>query len=883
MRRPLPIGTVTLLFSDVEGSTRLLMRLGAAYVEVLDGQRSTLRSAWSAHGGAEMATEGDSFFVVFSSAQDAVSAAVQAQRALFAYPWPEGEQVRVRMGVHTGSPMLHNDGYVGRDVHRAARIAAAAHGGQVVLSEETADLVRGTLPKDVRLLDLGGHLLKDIPHPERLFQLEVDGLPSTFPTLKSIGAPSSLPAPPLPLVGRDDELADLAGAVASGVRLLTLTGPGGVGKSRLAVAVAHRLGTHFPDGLYFVPLSMVTTPDMMWTSIAAALDVPAEDRVASTLFRHLANRRALFVLDNLEQLPGADSVVAELLSEGPQVALIATSRRPVHVPAEHEHAVAPLDLPLGDGFDAVRRSGAVQLFVQTAHRVRSSFTLTPANAAEVAAVCRRLDGLPLALELAAARTKVLSPRALLSRLDRALDIAASTSQVPPRQRTLRETIAWSYDLLSPRLQDFFRVMGVFAGGADLDAIAAVASNPDDSDTVDTLDLVADLVDASLLVVVETGGGEPRVRMLQILRMYAREELIRIGKDRAVLERHAHYYLGVAEALSAELYGKSRVQARVRFDAEHDNLRVALDWALPGNMTPAADQERVQTGLRLCIAMNGFWKANGYLGEGRQWLERAVQQADGCDSPELAQCFSLLARKLRLLSEPDPAIEWATRAIDLARRVNDGPALSTALTTLAAIESDRGRVDAARALYEQVVLLDRAAGDKASLYGSLVDFGILESSEHNHSRALELADEALHIAGELGHTVGALTARHNMAWTLREMGQTREAEQQMRRLIPAAVAVEEPAFLLPLAADYAAILAELGEHDAATRLLAAADAMHDRLGSPPDPLQHQVRATTVARTRVALGAARWGAAYRDGRRTTIEQAMAAATDVALRGV
>jgi class 3 adenylate cyclase len=328
----LPTGTVTMLFSDIEGSTLLLSRLGLAYTEALDAQRKVLRKVWAANGGTEMGTEGDSFFVVFATAQDAVVAATQAQRELAGYQWPAGEPIRVRMGIHTGSPTVHDDGYVGMDVHRAARIASAAHGGQVVMSSATAELVNGTLDTGVWVRDLGSHQVKDIPNAERLFQLTVDGLQTDYPALKSLGAASSLPVPTTPLMGRDGELAELTSLLSlPGVRLVTLTGSGGSGKTRLAIAAAQGLVEAFPDGVYFVPLATVTTPEVMWTTIAERLDVPPEGRMLPRFIEHIAHRAALLVLDNLEQLPGADGVVAELIAAAPKLVVIATSTSDAHI------------------------------------------------------------------------------------------------------------------------------------------------------------------------------------------------------------------------------------------------------------------------------------------------------------------------------------------------------------------------------------------------------------------------------------------------------------------------------------------------------------------------------------------------------------------------
>ncbi len=864
-----------MLFSDIEGSTGLLMRLGPAYAETLDAQRQVLRSAWSSHGGTEMGTEGDSFFVVFPSAPAAVAAAAAGQRELAGYDWPGGEQARVRMGIHVGNPVLHDGGYVGKDVHRAARIASTAHGGQVVLSEATAHLVQDDLPAGVELMDLGSHQLKDIPRPEHLFQLVVTGLQADFAPLKTIGAVSNLPTPPTPLVGRDKELAELAEALAlSRMRLVTLTGPGGSGKTRLAIEVALQLVNDFPDGVYFVSLVSVTTPDLLWTTIAEALDLRLPDPSVPRLLHHLADRRALLVLDNLEQLPGAGPVVAELLAQAHNLAILATSRRPLHVAAEHEHALTPLDVPEDASLDAAQQSGAVQLFVQQARRVRSGFTLTADNAADVATLCRRLDGLPLALELAAARTKLLSPHALLARLDRALDISA-VGIVPDRQKTLRDTIAWSEELLTPRQRAFFHEMGVFSGGADLPAISAVVTPDDDDDASDDLDLdlVSDLVDASLLTVRETSDGEPRVGMLQTVQIYAREQLTLSGRQDLVRARHAEHYLGVAAGLVPLLYGDRRLEARTRFEVEHDNFRGALDWALGPDPAVTPEPNDVQAGLHLCLALNGFWIANAYLSEAQRWLELAVARADGRDSRELARCLTLLARKYRIQGEPHRAYEYASRSLTMARGWQESnTALLMALNTMAALEWDLGLPESAHLLYEEAIAVARRIGDRVSLHGCLVDLASLESSEHNYPRSLELGGEALAIARDLRHTVGTLVAQHNMAWTLLEMGRVGEAQEEMRRVIGQALDLDEPSLFLPVGLDYAVVLAALSADASAVRLLGATDATHDRLGSRPDPLQQGDRASLIDATKAALTSEAWNDAYEAGRHTPIEDAL-----------
>ena len=674
----LPTGTVSLVFSDIERSTALLARLGPAYAEALDAQRHLLRDAWASHQGVELGTEGDSFFVAFATALDAVAATVQAQRALAGFAWPAGERVRIRMGVHTGTPTPHDGGYVGMDVHRAARIAAVAHGGQVVVSEATARLLPETA--DVTLRDLGLHQLKDLREPEHLFQLDIAGLETEFEAVRSLGAVTNLPVPATPLVGRDGELGELTHLLGTPeVRLVTLTGPGGSGKTRLAVAVARQLVSAFPDGVYFVPLAAVTTPDEMWTAIGEVLGVPPEGRIPPGFFSHVAHRSALFVLDNLEQLPAADTVVSQLLVEAPQAVVIATSRRPLHVAGEHEHPVPTLELPAGSGLDDGEASGAVQLFVQHARMVRPSFTLSQQNAADVAEVCRRLDGLPLAIELAAARSKLLSPRALLTRLDQALELGDAGVDRPARQQTLRDTIAWSYDLLDAAHQSLFRRLGVFGGGADLDAIAAVSSSP--AEELDPLELLSGLVDASLTVVTEELDGEPRIGLLETIRAYALDRLAEAGELHEVRFAHAHHFLAVAHELTRPTHGSVEgvLPGRRMLEVELDNFREALAWAFRADGSTTESR----LGVALCATLGGLWNHAGYFAESARWLELAIDQAGDEDSPELATCLHALAWLSQGTGKLDRDYQLLTRSVAMWRRLGDQEGLSLALSRLAA--------------------------------------------------------------------------------------------------------------------------------------------------------------------------------------------------------
>ena len=710
-----------MVFSDMEGSTRLLARLGAAYGDLLSAQRRLLRSAFGAHQGIEMGTEGDSFFVVFASAVDAVSACAEGQRVLAGHAWPQGVAPLIRMGLHTGEPIRHEDGYIGMDVHRAARIAASAHGGQVVMSEATRQLVAGQLadvgrgsqeggdPAGLGVADLGWHRLKDIAEAEHLYQLLIPGLPDTFPALKSLGNRGSLPRPPAPFIARSAELRDVRGllAGADAVRLVTVTGPGGVGKTRLALAAAGSVADRFGDGVFFVRLAPVTEAAVMWTTIAEALGISGDGRSPPTFFEHIADLQALLVLDNLEQLPGAGQVIAELLGVAPRVALLATSRSPLHVLGEHEYPLGPLPLP-GSLPPDQPQEGAVELFVSYARMARPGFRLTSQNVGDVAAICDRLDGLPLALEIAAARSRLLSPRALLARLDGSLEFEAGTAGRPERHRTLRDTILWSYDLLGPELQAFFRRMGAFAGGCDLAAISAVAAGG-----ADTFGRVAELADAALLRVADGPDGEPRARMLQTVQAFARAALREAGEWEQIRNAHASFYADLAGELSSRLEGPNALAARDGIEAELENIRVALGWCLDqpagGNLPPP---ERLTTGLRLCQALSWFWYAFGYTAEGHRWQRRAVAVASDVGGPDLAEALHGLAVLLLQQGETAEAKDALTTCLQIRRESGDRSKTAMELSSLGVAYWTLGDLDTGRVMLRESIDIAREIGDES---------------------------------------------------------------------------------------------------------------------------------------------------------------------------
>jgi predicted ATPase/class 3 adenylate cyclase len=874
----LPSGTITMLFSDVEGSTALLSRLGERYGEALSAQREILRAAFAESGGQEMGTEGDSFFVVFPAAADAVASGVTAQRDLASHGWPEGITLRVRMGLHSGEPVRHEDGYIGLDVHRAARIAAAAHGGQVVASEATRLLAAPHLASGVFFRDLGFHRLKDIDGPEHLFQLAAAGLPERFPPLKTLGAVTSLPVPVTPLVARDGELAALRGTVARpGVRLVTLTGPGGVGKTRLALAAASSLHEDFPHGAYFVPLAPVRDGEVMWKTIAESLDVSGDGPEPDVVTGYLAERRALLVLDNLEQLDGAALVVVALLAAAPQLVILATSRRPLHVLGEQELPVPPLAVPQGAGAGEVAASGAAMLFAQQAQLVAPVFAITETNAADVAAICARLDGLPLAIELAAARAKLLSPRALLARLGHGLTLAAVDTGRPQRQQTLRGTIAWSYELLTPALAAAFRRMGVFAGGCDLDALAAVAgvgaTHGGEAAEANPLELAAQLQDLSLITVAEGPDGEPRVGMLETIHDYTLERLAEADELDEARQRHAAYYAGFAERAQEQLNGPAQLAALDRLEAEQANLRAALTWALDATAAEPAGGERTSVGLRLARALAPFWYQHGHATEGRRWLQQAIGLTAGDAGAPLARLAHGLGMLLFQQDELSPALELFERALAIWRDLGDQEQQVRELNSLGGTHLHLGDLDTARSLLNDSASISRQIGSEAGLGAALMNLGQVENIAGNHGRAAQLLEEALALHQKRGDVMRVAIIQLSLALNRLFSGRVQEARELLSSTLGYITSSGDTEFLIDAVEMSAAIAAQLGDCRHAARLAGAAETMRHKAGMPASQPDTGILEHFLAPARAATAPEEWNAELAAGRAATEQQAVA----------
>jgi predicted ATPase/serine/threonine protein kinase len=867
--RELPTGVVTLLFTDIEGSTLLLGRLGERYADALSAERTIMRSAIARNHGLELGTEGDSFFAVFSAAADAVQCCVAAQQALGRHEWPEGATVRIRMGMHCGQPKPYENGYVGMDVHRAARIAATAHGGQVVLSEAAWRLAEPGLPPAINARDLGFHRLKDIEEPEHLYQLTGPELAERFPPLKSLGTPSSLPAPATPLVGREADLEYLLAELTQPhVRLVTLTGPGGVGKTRLAIAAAAALDHQFPHGVYFVALAAVRDPDVMWKTVAGDLDLEGDD--APAVAGHLRDRRLLLVLDNLEQLPGAAVVIAELLAAAPRLVVLATSRGPLHLPGEHEVPVPPLPVPAAvAGAGDVATAAAVRLFVQHAAMVRPGFEVTESNAADIAAICRRLNGLPLAIELAAARARLLAPKALLARLGSSLPLGAADAGRPSRQQTLRATIGWSYDLLTPAAAAVLARLGVFAGGCGLDALAAVAEVAGDP-----LEVAAELMNVSLVTVTEGPDGEPRVGTLEMIREYALERLAEAGGLALARLRHAEHYADFAETACAQLVGPAQFTTLDRIEADYDNLRAALGWSLGSEPADPADRNtRVAIGLRLVQALGQFWNIRSHAGEGRWWLQQAVEMAADDAGAPLAQVVHWLGMVQLQHGELDAAVQLFERSLAIWRDLGDRGGQARELNSLGGTQRRRGDADAARSALYECAAICREIGNQSQLAGALTNIGQVELFAGHLEQASELLREALALRRGLGDQMGGAVDLQTLSLMSLLLGRARQARELQAETLAYVASSGDTEFLLDALELAAIIAADLGEGPPAARLAGAAEAHRRKAGMPIPPEDAVLLEQYLAPARAATAAQEWSAELAAGAALTDAQAIA----------
>jgi len=870
----LPGGTVTFLLTDVEGSTALWEQAPEAVRVALARHDALFEAVIAEHGGAHIRPrgEGDSRFAVFASASGAVSAALAIQRAFTTEAWPTPRPVKVRIGIHTGEAELRDGDYYGSAVNRCARIRGIGHGGQTLLSESTAALVRDDLPDGAHLADLGEHRLKDLTRPERVLQVTVPDLPSDFPSLTSLDArPHNLPIHPTALLGREREIAEVCTLIRNGGRLVTLTGPGGTGKTRLSLQIAADLGGDFHDGAFLVELAPISDPALVPSAISQALGLRdlGGRPVLERLKEHLRSRSILLVLDNFEQILPAATVVGDLLTTCQDLRIVVTSREPLRLRGEREYAVPPLALP-GDPHRAAPETlsqyASVALFLERAVAIRSDFAMTPETAPAVAEICTRLDGLPLAIELAAARVRLLTPRAMAQRLEHRLPLLTGGARdLPARQQTLRSSIAWSHDLLDNAERRLFRRLAVFVGGWTLEAAEAVCNLKDsDGDVLDGLD---SLVAKSLVRQHAAPDGAARFTMLETIREYALEQLQASGELDVLQRRHAAYCLDFA----VEASRLDQVSWLDRLEHDHDNLRAALRWAI--------ERDDTLLGMRLAWSLQDVWYFRGHYREGRAFQEAVLALPAG---PELAGLRAEILQGSGMLAQQQgdyaAARTFVEEALAIARQAGDRVVLVHTLATLGSVMRIQGEYAIARPTLEECLTLAREAGLLGLTAQALLHLGLLTwEADRDDDAAWSLYEQSLTLYRGMDNPrlVGVVLV--SMARVARVRGDAVTTHALVAEALTLHGQVGDIGFVPHMLYVLAALDVDVGRLERAVRVAAAAATLQESIGSRAWPVTLRERDAWLGPARSTLGDESFGRAWTEGQAMTGERAVAYALE------
>jgi predicted ATPase/class 3 adenylate cyclase len=879
----LPSGTVTFMFTDLEDSTRLWEEHPEAMRSALARHDELVRAAVEEYGGGVVKGTGDGLYAAFATAHAAVAAATAAQQRLTEERWEDETPLRARMGMHSGEAELRDGDYFGSVLNRAARLMGAAHGGQIVCSQTTADLARDSIPDGLTLKDLGDHGLRGFSRPERVFQVCAPGLESTFPPLRTGDhSPGSLPRQMTTFVGRDTEI-DLIATLVSSQPVVTLTGVGGVGKTRLAVEVAEHLRDAFPDGAWLCELAPIGDPDAMWEALAATFRAvpPPGRRLQDVIIEQLAPKRALLVLDNCEHLLDAVArIVLDLVRNCPKIAILATSREGLALPGEQIVAVPSLPLPeKGASGESVGNVASVQLFCDRAHAVKHDFSPTDSTLEAVAQLCRRLDGIPLAIELAAARIASLTPEDLLGRLDQRFRLLTRGSRASlERHQTLRNTIDWSYELLDQSERFALLRLSVFADGADLDATEAVLAAGKGLERDDVVDVVGQLVSKSLVMAEPDEEGHLRYRMLETIRQYAHERLEASRELADVRSAHAGYFVEFVEVMGPRLRGRELPTWARYVERETDNLRMVLDWAVE-TVCP-------ELALRLIAPLRGHGHTTGYAAT--EWADTAIEIPGADLLPQFlavaswavfgaamrhdyvrgAEIASRIESMQAERGRTDPTAYWglgtlaffqgdlehayrlAEEWVAAARVADDGYELSHALVLCASAGAFLGR-PGARAQMEDAVQVAREAGALSALSIALSQLcNMLDLHGDDMDRGLVLTDEAITVASQLGDEIAIAVAAGSRATLLALRGDPYEALAVAQRGANALRSSNNLSPLAPLLSAGAIALTELGDFEDAAVLFGATE--NHAYGSAPEWIQQLIKSTeAVARRELGV--------------------------------
>jgi predicted ATPase len=874
-----------------------------------------LREAIEERAGYVFKTVGDAFCAAFPTTSDALEAALEAQRALCAEEWGETGLLKVRMALHTGAAEERDGDYFGPPVNRVARLLSAGHGGQTLISFATLELTRDTLPEGAQLRDLGERRLKDLFRPERVFQLAAPGLPSSFPPLRTLESrPNNLPLQPTPLVGREREVAEVIDRVrGEEVRLLTLTGPGGTGKTRLALQAGADLLQDFDDGVFFIALAAITDPELVPSTIAGVLGVRerAEQPLMETLKSYLKDKHLLLILDNFEQVLEGAPVVGELVAACPKLKVLAPSRIPLRLYGEQEYAVPPLALPDPRVLPPVKvltQYEAVRLFVERARAVKADFEVTNESAPAVAEICARLDGLPLAIELAAARIRVLPPHKMLERLgDRLKLLRGGARDLPTRQQTLRGTIDWSYELLEEEEKTLFGRLSVFSGGRTLDAIEEIS---DLEGELDALEGVESLLEKSLLRQDVGPNGEPRFVMLETVHEYASEKLQESGEAEEINRAHAEYYLALAEEAESELKGPDQLEWLESLEAEHYNMRAALSWALE----EGGDAELA---LRLASALSLNWIDRGYLSEMRSWLEEGLMKGGEAPASVRAQALKMLSyvaitqddferhesvceealtlnRKLQDKAGIAHALDglgWAAimrgdlkrastlleEALATAQESGHDPGIAMALNGLAVAEADRGNFDRAEALWEDALALNRKLNNSGQILLNLGHMGYTAAALGDLERADALHKEELALARESKSKLGRAWSTTSLGLVAALRGDLERADALLKDGLRLHRELETRGDIAECLEGLAEVARARGDARRTARLWGAANGLREAFGTPWMPRAKALHEPRLNAARSQMDGKVWERAFAEGQAITVEEAVSYALE------
>ncbi len=906
----LPTGTVTFLFAEIEGSARLLQQLGERYADVLARSRRLVRAAVEERCGHNIDSKGDAFCFAFPRARDALAAAIGAQRSVLRHPWAHGISVRVRMGLYTGEALAVDTGYAGIDVHTAARIGAASHGGQILVSQTTRDLTADALPDGISLRDLGEHRLKALAHPHHLFQVVAADLPSDFPALWSLDVlPNNLPRQLTSFVGREREMGEVK-RLLSTTCLLTLTGTGGSGKTRLAMQVAADLLEDYADGAWVTELAPLSDPDLVPQAVASNLGVREQPgrSLTQTIIDHVRPKSQLLLMDNCEHVLPACAQLADALLRGcPHIRILATSREGLGIGGELTYRVPSLSLPelhRSGSPDTMKQYEAVRLFAERAAFSQPGFQITPDNAVAVSQICQRLDGIPLAIELAAARVRVLAVGQIAARLDDRFELLTAGSRTAlPRHQTLQAAIDWSYELLSEKERALFRALSVFPGGWTLEGAEAVCGD-NLIEKTRVLPLLAQLVDKSL-VTVETQDREARYQLLETIRAYARR-LAASAEQEALERRHAAFFLAVAERAEPHLgMGAGQGTWLNQIAAELDNMRAALRYAAAWSET--------ETALRLTAALRWFWYVRGHWSEGREWLEGAL--AGGGSTSPRARAKALFAAGFlaRAAGDYQRAYAMLEESLSLHRGLEDKSGTASCLAHLGLAALDQGLYDRATSLHKEGLALFRelrnivdtarclvylarsamasqtaqryaraeASGQEAlALFRTaaypggtglaLVNLALIAYHQGDYGRARTLAGEALALSRELGYEALGAQALRTLGLVACHQADHKKAASLLAESLALAWKLGDRLRTAQCVEGLAELASAQRQWERAARLYGAAESLRVVLGVSITPWEAPARDRRVAAVRAKLNAKTAATAWAAGASTPLDR-------------